>query len=943
VLTPTAEQIRTLAPDASAARAGEGLADPRRWSALGRTETAAWGLCQGSGSSPYQTSVDLSGPAYRCSCPSRKIPCKHALGLLFLVADGKVPAASPADWAASWLESRVTRAEAAATRPDRAPADPAAQAKRVEARERKVAAGIDELDRWLADLVRRGLDGARSEGYRFWDAMAARLVDAQAAGLGRSVRGLGAAAGAGEAWPHLLLEGTARLHLLAEAYRHLADLPEPLRADVRSLVGWTTKEEALDDGDSIADRWLVVGRRVDDTGQVITARTFLLGEASGRAALHLAFGVDAAPPTVLAVPGQAFRATLTFYPSATPLRAVVRPMLVPDGEVATIASALAIPELLRAHAERLAANPFLDGWPVAVRDVVPVVRGDDLLVRDDAGTALPVVPAWLAPRLLAVSRGRPVTLAGEWDGSVLRALGVLADGRLVGLDAADGGYGASRARDGDPAWAGLVSAALLGTERTGETVPIPERVAPLVAERDRERAVLAAAGILALRRRSGRRPAADPDPLPSPAPDDPRPALRGPAARLFQLVVSEARSLLPEAIALVRASGCRFPEETLPDLLTVGTRDDAVRLAVEELAGPLAGWLASHVPDLAAGLAPPLGDDWDAARDAARGGRERAALARSMRHADRVRAAEAIAAWLPELPGDERAAVVEALGDALAADDEPILRATLADRRVDVRRAAASLLARLPGSELAQLLEARARPLLASQGRLRPSLAVTLPSLDPRLEAAGFGGRPPAGVGERAWLLRQILAHVAPRRWTEWLGVDPGGLVDRALRADEARPVLEGWIGAAQRFGDVGWAKALLAEPAVAGTVNVDVTDVLEPLDAAARAEAVASAAPKLNPAILVTAARACPPPWPKPLVDAALAAIKHDVGTQYPDQAWYELVRATAVGLPPSRADELIALATRDGQVRPALGGVVDTLRLRQRLHDAFRELPPP
>ena len=66
-------------------------------------------------------------------------------------------------------------------------ADPAARAKRVESRERKVQGGLDELDRWLADLVRRGLNSARSEGYRFWDAMAARLVDAQAPSLARRV------------------------------------------------------------------------------------------------------------------------------------------------------------------------------------------------------------------------------------------------------------------------------------------------------------------------------------------------------------------------------------------------------------------------------------------------------------------------------------------------------------------------------------------------------------------------------------------------------------------------------------------------------------------------------------------------------------------------------------------------------------------------------------
>ena len=329
-LTP--EQVRTLAPDASAARSGEALGSPKRWTGAGRNDVAAWGLCQGSGSNPYHVAVDTAGPAYTCSCPSRKIPCKHALGLLFLVADGGAPAARPPEWVQAWLDSRASRAVAAATRAERtAEVDPEARARRIATRERKVAAGIDELDRWLRDLMRRGLDSTRSEGYRFWDAMGARLVDAQAGGLGRSVRGLGSAANSGDAWPHLLLEGAGRLHLLSEAYRRSDQLPEDLRADVRSLVGWNVKEDELDPANSVEDRWLVIGQRIDDRGDIVTARTFLLGDTSGRIALQFAFGVGAAPPTLLAAPGQAFRATATFYPSSTPLRVSVRVPIEPDG------------------------------------------------------------------------------------------------------------------------------------------------------------------------------------------------------------------------------------------------------------------------------------------------------------------------------------------------------------------------------------------------------------------------------------------------------------------------------------------------------------------------------------------------------------------------------------------------------------------------------------
>ncbi len=116
----------------------------------------------GSGAKPYRTYIDLSGPAYRCTCPSRKFPCKHVLGLLLLWSDGTVPAAAGLpDRVAEWIEGRHQREARSTARRERgaageAPSDPEAARRRAEQRERRVAAGLDELDRWLRDQVRHG-------------------------------------------------------------------------------------------------------------------------------------------------------------------------------------------------------------------------------------------------------------------------------------------------------------------------------------------------------------------------------------------------------------------------------------------------------------------------------------------------------------------------------------------------------------------------------------------------------------------------------------------------------------------------------------------------------------------------------------------------------------------------------------------------------------------
>jgi uncharacterized Zn finger protein len=150
------EQIIALAPDAASAKAGRSLATGIKWQNVGRDERALWGECQGSGAKPHQTVIDLSEPAFKCSCPSRKFPCKHALGLFLLVAKqpetGKT--AAP-DWAAEWLakrdqqtQRRTEAAKKAEEEPDEATlARRASQkVKRSLDRETKVVAGLKEFD-----------------------------------------------------------------------------------------------------------------------------------------------------------------------------------------------------------------------------------------------------------------------------------------------------------------------------------------------------------------------------------------------------------------------------------------------------------------------------------------------------------------------------------------------------------------------------------------------------------------------------------------------------------------------------------------------------------------------------------------------------------------------------------------------------------------------------
>ena len=99
---PTA-QVETLAPDASSLKNARGVA--AQFSSAGVLDEILWGLVK-----TYQVAVDLSGPAFKCSCPSRKIPCKHVLALLLLQSGGGVAPGRRLPFAAEWLQRRSSAA-----------------------------------------------------------------------------------------------------------------------------------------------------------------------------------------------------------------------------------------------------------------------------------------------------------------------------------------------------------------------------------------------------------------------------------------------------------------------------------------------------------------------------------------------------------------------------------------------------------------------------------------------------------------------------------------------------------------------------------------------------------------------------------------------------------------------------------------------------------------
>jgi hypothetical protein len=420
----TVEQVVAIAPSPASVAAAEPIATRSRWSMVGADERAIWGRCSGSGSEPYETSVDHVEVASRCTCPSRKLPCKHALALLLMWVRGEVPEATRPAGVAAWIEGRDRRAEPSSpapggTGPDDWPEpDASGEPDRGDldrSRDERVARmmeGLVELDRWLEDRMRTGLADPALARYATWDALAARLVDARAGALANRVRRLAGLVGAGPDWHSEVLGELGMLHLIAEAGRRLPDLPGNLADAVATVAGWQVRQADVLASVPETDDWIVMGRSDTREDRIEVRRVWLRGATSRRWALLLSFAAYRQSLDATWQVGTVVNADLHRYPGGS-LRCLAsrcdEPR--PAGVDAVVGASVAGACTEIGYA--LAAEPWLEH--IAVTLTAAPTMADRRWLLSDVSGSLPMVAGAVATGVvLTASAGEPVTLTAEW-------------------------------------------------------------------------------------------------------------------------------------------------------------------------------------------------------------------------------------------------------------------------------------------------------------------------------------------------------------------------------------------------------------------------------------------------------------------------------------------------------------------------------------------------
>jgi SWIM zinc finger len=455
------QKIEQMAPDQGSLAAAKKLLKPSIWPSLQENgEGLLWGECQGSGATPYRIAVTEADAGYKCTCPSRKFPCKHSLALMWMRADNLAPflVGTPPQWVNDWLGRRrgptpgvagagaaaPKAAEPGADRPsiaavveDAAPVADAEAEARAEAqrarsraqRESLIAAGISAMEQWIADQLERGLAGFDQRAAPDCAMLAKRLVDAKAGGLANRIAALPAALFRvpEDERPQIAARALAAAYLIGQAYARQDSLPELLKADVRQAVGWSLTREAL-----LEDASLL---RVDGLWRVLAVRdevqpdrlrrieTWLRTDAAGGycAALIDYIPVSGGATGNMYMPGEVLDAELVYYPSPVPLRAQIIAHRGTRAAMDRWAGADAsLPDAVAVWRGALSRKPWLDAYPLAASQVRIRAAGARLYAcAGDLALPLAAASDECARPLSTVDA---ISLFGLWDGRELTPL-----------------------------------------------------------------------------------------------------------------------------------------------------------------------------------------------------------------------------------------------------------------------------------------------------------------------------------------------------------------------------------------------------------------------------------------------------------------------------------------------------------------------------------------
>lgn len=444
----TDEKIAALAPNDSTERRGRMLANSSKWNLLATNYEAIWGECKGSGSQPYTVQINLLSSKFKCSCPVRKSPCKHILGLFFLYAKSsavfkyQMPPANMQNWLETHtaVPSNTTSSGTTTIKSDEALEKARiAKEKRWQKRVELMASGMDELELWLTDVVRQGLANTDAQKAGFWNQVAAKMMDAKLPRISNYLKETHQLILKESDWTELAVARLGELYFWVESFKKRAALTAELQEELFQMLGKTVKKaDVITQDHSTNDTWTILGKKegVDIEGRNYR-RVWLQGQTSQVMTLFLDYSFGNMGYEQQYTVGDVLKGKVAYYSPISPQRAV--PV---DLQTAALNTTLTTHRqadmiaFLEQYSQTIAKNPWTSLTPMSIANIKVTINDEQELQLQDANNhIIPILPVSEKTRwkIVALSGGHPIHLFGEWDGLHFEPLSVLDVNKIICL------------------------------------------------------------------------------------------------------------------------------------------------------------------------------------------------------------------------------------------------------------------------------------------------------------------------------------------------------------------------------------------------------------------------------------------------------------------------------------------------------------------------------
>lgn len=269
------------------------------------------------------------------------------------------------------------------------------------------------------------------------------MVDAKVGGLSRRIKSWASlCADHPDDWHERLFAELGTLYLMTKAFNKFDRINDDLQVEILIQAGMSIKKEELLNQKGLEDDWLVMSQiETKEEDNLTSRRVWLMGKKSGKTVLVLDFAFGNIGFTTAWINGYVYHSEVVFYPSAYPLRVVVKSVEL-GKPFSQIIGYPDFTHFFEIYSKAVAQNPWLSDFPVLFAEVIPVFHQNQFLLIDNNKKYISCIIDKYADafendqtgwKLLAISGGKSIAVFGEWTGETLRPLSIFAKGRFIVL------------------------------------------------------------------------------------------------------------------------------------------------------------------------------------------------------------------------------------------------------------------------------------------------------------------------------------------------------------------------------------------------------------------------------------------------------------------------------------------------------------------------------